>query len=151
MVRQEIVKQYIASLKEDGELDCLFPLLLERMEYRILSTPKQSKGMPQYGRDVVAIKEVNGVPTLWLFELKGFGAKDISDRTLNENDGLIESLRASKYTPYEDASIPELQDYPRRIVYVHNGMVEANAQPTFNGFIKTEFPDGNFEEWDIAV
>ena len=151
MVRQEIVKQYIASLKEDGELDCLFPLLLERMEYRILSTPKQSKGMPQYGRDVVAIKEVNGVPTLLLFELKGFGAKDISDRTLNENDGLIESLRASKYTPYEDASIPELQDYPRRIVYVHNGMVEANAQPTFNGFIKTEFPDGNFEEWDIAV
>ena len=30
-------------------------------------------------------------------------------------------------------------------------MVEANAQPTFNGFIKTEFPDGNFEEWDITV
>ena len=151
MVRQEIVKQYIASLKEDGELDYIFPLLLERMEYRILSTPKQSKGMPQYGRDVVAIKEVKGEPTLWLFELKGFGAKDITDRTLNERDGLIESLRASKYTPYEDASIPGLQDYPRRIVFVHNGMVEANAQPTFNGFIKTEFPDGNFEEWDITV
>ena len=78
MVRQEIVKQYIASLKEDGELDYIFPLLLERMEYRILSTPKQSKGMPQYGRDVVAIKEVKGEPTLWLFELKGFGAKDIT-------------------------------------------------------------------------
>lgn len=88
---------------------------------------------------------------MWLFELKGFGAKDITDRTLNERDGLIESLRASKYTPYEDASIPGLQDYPRRIVFVHNGMVEANAQPTFNGFIKTEFPDGNFEEWDITV
>ena len=141
MVRQEIVKQYIASLKEDGELDYLFPLLLERMGYRILSTPKQSKGMPQYGRDVVAVKEVDGVPTLWLFELKGFGAKDITDRTLSERDGLIESLRASKYTPYEDASIPGLQDYPRRIVFVHNGMVEANAQPTFNGFIKTEFPN----------
>lgn len=151
MVRQEIVKQYIASLKEDGELDYIFPLLLERMDYRILSTPQQSKGMPQYGRDVVAVKEVNEVPTLWLFELKGFGAKDITDRTLNERDGLIESLRASKYTPYEDASIPSLQDYPRKIVFVHNGMVEANAQPTFNGFIKTEFPDGNFEEWDITV
>lgn len=151
MVRQEIVKQYIASLREDGELDYIFPLLLERMEYRILSTPKQSKGMPQYGRDVVAVKDVDGVPTLWLFELKGFGAKDITDRTLNERDGLIESLRASKYTPYEDASIPGLHDYPRRIVFVHNGMVEANAQPTFNGFIKTEFPNGNFEEWDITV
>ncbi len=31
MVRQEIIKQYIASLKEDNELDYIFPLLLERM------------------------------------------------------------------------------------------------------------------------
>ena len=102
MIRQEIIKQYVASLKEDGELDFIFPILLERMGFRILSTPKQSKGQSQYGRDVIAVKKLKGVPTLYLFELKGFVAKDITDRNLNAKDGLIESLRASKYTEYED-------------------------------------------------
>jgi len=74
MVRQEVIKQYVASLKEDAELDYIFPLLLERMDYRVLSTPKQSKGQSQYGRDIAAVKEVEGVNTLFLFELKGFGA-----------------------------------------------------------------------------
>ena len=150
MIRQEIIKQYIASLKEDDELDFIFPMLLERMGYRVLSTPKQSKGMSQYGRDVIAIKKIKGIPTLFLFELKGFAAKDITDRTLNEKDGLIESLRASKYTVYDDASIPDLKDYPRQYVFVHNGMIDANAQPTLNGFIKSEYPEGNFERWDLA-
>ena len=151
MVRQEVIKQYVASLKEDAELDYIFPLLLERMGYRVLSTPKQSKGQSQYGRDVAAVKEVDGVNTLFLFELKGFGARNINDRTLSAPDGLIESLRASKYTPYEDATIPGLNEFPRRYVFVHNGKVEANAQPTLNGFINTEFPNGNFEGWDLEM
>lgn len=60
MKRREIIKQYIESLKEDQELDYIFPILLERMGYRVLSTPRQSKGQPQHGRDVVAIKIRNG-------------------------------------------------------------------------------------------
>lgn len=151
MKRQEIIKQYVESLKEDNELDYIFPILLERMGYRVLSTPRQSKGQSQYGRDVIAIKKIKGVSTLFLFELKGFGSKDITDRTLNEKDGLIESLRASRYTPYEDVSVPNLCNFPRYYVFVHNGLIDANALPTFNGFIKTEFPNGNFEEWDISV
>lgn len=149
MIRQEIIKQYVASLKEDGELDFIFPILLERMGFRLLSTPKQSKGQSQYGRDVIAVKKLKGVPTLYLFELKGFVAKDITDRDLNAKDGLIESLRASKYTEYEDAGIPGLKDYPRQYVFAHNGFAEANVMPTLNGFIKTEFPEGNFERWDL--
>ena len=105
MLKQEIIKQYIATLKEDNELDYIFPLLLKQMGYRILLTPKQSKGQPQYGRDVVAAKNVDGVDTLFLFELKGFSAKDITDRTLSARDGIIESLNASKNTKYRDASI----------------------------------------------
>ena len=151
MLRKEIIKEYVASLKEDGELDYIFPLLLERMGYRILSTPKQSKGQSQYGRDVVAVKKANGQPTLFLFELKGFRAHDINDRNLNEKDGFIESLRASKYTQYEDASIPNLDQYPRRYVFVHNGTVDENTKPTLKGFVKQEFPDGNFERWDIYI
>lgn len=60
MKRQEIIKQYVKSLKEDNELDYIFPILLERMGYRVLSTPRQSKGQSQYGRDVIAIKKLRG-------------------------------------------------------------------------------------------
>lgn len=149
MIRLEIIKQYVASLKEDGELDYIFPLLLERMGYRVLSTPKQSKGQSQYGRDVVAVKGVKGVNTLFLFELKGFAAKDITDRTLNEKDGIIESLRASKNTKYRDASISGLSRCRRQYVFVHNGYAEANALITLNDFVEDEFPDGNFDRWDL--
>lgn len=150
MIRQEIIKQYVASLKEDGELDYIFPLLLERMGYRILSTPKHSKGQPQYGRDVVATKKIKGVETLFLFELKGFRAQNITDRSLTENDGIIDSLKASKYTKYRDASIPGLAKYARKYVFVHNGGVDANAQLTWNDFVKEEFPEDNLERWDLA-
>ena len=149
MIRKEIINQYVSSLREDSELDYIFPLLLERMGYRILSTPKQSKGQPQYGRDVVALKKHQGTMTLWLFELKGFRAKDITDRTLNEPDGIIESLNASKYTKYRDASIPELSKYPRRYVLAHNGTVEANAMRTLSDYVEEIFPEGNFERWDL--
>lgn len=149
MIRQEIIKQYVASLKEDGELDYIFPLLLKRMGYRVLSTPRQSKGQSQYGRDVIAVKKVKGVNTLFLFELKGFAARDITDRTLSEKDGLIESLRASKNTKYRDASIQGLSKYKRQYIFVHNGYAEANALITLNDFVEDEFPDGNFDRWDL--
>ena len=149
MIRKEIIKQYVASLKEDGELDYIFPLLLERMGYRVLSTPKQSKGQSQYGRDVVAVKKSKGEKTLYHFELKGFAARNITDRTLSEKDGLIESLRASKNTKYRDASIKGLSKYKKQYIFVHNGYVEANALITLNDFVEDEFPEGNFDRWDL--
>ena len=149
MVRQEVIKQYVASLKEDAELDYIFPLLLERMGYRVLSTPKQSKGKPQFGRDVVAIRNVDGVNTLFFFELKGFGSRDITSQTLTAEDGIIDSLKTSKYTEYRDASIPGLEDFSRKWVFVHNGGIDSNVMPTWNDFVQKVFPDGDLERWDL--
>lgn len=149
MVRQEVIKQYVASLKEDVELDYIFPLLLERMGYRVLSTPKQSKGKPQFGRDVVATMNVDGVNTLFFFELKGFGARDITSQTLTAEDGIIDSLKTSKYTEYRDSSIPGLEVFSRRWVFVHNGGIDSNVMPTWNDFVQKVFPDGDLERWDL--
>ena len=41
--KQEIVKQYVASLKEDRELDYIFPLLLERMASEFYLLPSNRK------------------------------------------------------------------------------------------------------------
>lgn len=149
MVRQEVIKQYVASLKEDAELDYIFPLLLERMGYRVLATPKQSKGKPQFGRDVVATMNVDGVNTLFFFELKGFGARDITSQTLTAEDGIIDSLKTSKYTEYRDSSIPGLEDFSRRWVFVHNGGIDSNVMLTWNDFVQKVFPDGDLERWDL--
>lgn len=149
MVRQEVIKQYVASLKEDAELDYIFPLLLERMGYRVLSTPKQSKGKPQFGRDVVATMNVDGVNTLFFFELKGFGARDITSQTLTAEDGIIDSLKTSKYTEYRDSSIPGLEEFSRRWVFVHNGGIDSNVMSTWNDFVQKVFPDADLERWDL--
>ncbi len=50
-----IVKEYLESLKEDNELDYLFPILLNLMGFRIITTAKESKGQPQYGKDIIAV------------------------------------------------------------------------------------------------
>lgn len=149
-MRNIIVREYLETLNESGELDLIFPLLLESMGFRIVSTPKNSKGQSQYGKDVIAIgKDVNGVKHRYYFELKGYIAKDIDDRSFLVKDGIRDSILAAKYTAYKDNSIPQFNDLPIKIVFVHNGILKENTRETFNGFIAEEFRDNNFERWDI--
>lgn len=145
-----IVREYLESLKEDRELDYLFPILLESMGFQIVSTPKNSKGQSQYGKDIIAIgNNGNGEKCRFYFELKGYADKDIDDTVLSKPDGIIESLRASKLTKYEDASIVGFNQLPIMYVLVHNGILKENTRPTFDGFIKSEFQDNDFDRWDI--
>ena len=78
-MKHRIVRDYLESLKEDKELDYIFPMLLEAMGFRIVATPRNSKGQPQHGKDVIAIgKDDDGLLYRWYFELKGNAAKDQS-------------------------------------------------------------------------
>ena len=122
-MRNIIVREYLESLNETNELDYIFPLLLESMGFRIVSTPRNSRGQSQYGKDVIAIgKDCNGVKSRFYFELKGNAAKDINDRTFSEKDGFRDSIIAAKDTAYNDSSIPGFDSLPLRIVFVHNGL-----------------------------
>lgn len=104
------VQEYLSSLKEDSELDYLFPLLLKSMGFKIIRTPKESKGQSQYGKDVIAIgKDDNGKIFKWYFELKGYEDRDITESNFHKNDGILESLREAKYVDYNDFSLPVLQ------------------------------------------
>ena len=42
-MRNRIIKDYLESLKEDNELDYIFPMLLDAMNFRIVTTPRNSK------------------------------------------------------------------------------------------------------------
>lgn len=149
-MKNRLVREYLESLKEDGELDYIFPILLSSMNFRVVSSPRNSKGQPQHGKDVVAIGHgEDGILYRWYFELKGNSAKDITTSNITLPDGVIDSLREAKYVAYEAPSIPSFDKLPIKIVFVHNGLLQSNAEPIFNGFIQREFSDGNFERWDI--
>ncbi len=145
-----IVQEYLRNLKEDKELDYLFPLLINVMGFRIVQTAKESKGQSQYGKDIIAIgKDENGVKHRWYFELKGYTDRDITAKNFAVPDGILDSIREAKYTAFNDSSIPEFNILPIKIVVVHNGILKTNVRPTFEGFISREFKDGEFERWDI--
>ncbi len=149
MVEKILVREYLSSLKEDGELDYIFVFLLEAMGFEIITTPKQSKGQSQYGKDVVALGEVKGVKYCWNFELKGYSDKDINANSFNKNDGIRMSLLEIKDVAYKNNSYPDFDKLPKKIVLVHNGVITENFKPQFNGFIEQNFEDRVFEDWDI--
>jgi len=145
-----IVQEYLSSLKEDKELDYLFPILLNAMGFRIVQTAKESKGQSQYGKDIIAIgNDDKGIKCRWYFELKGYEDKDITDKNYSIPDGIRESIIEAKDTAFNDSSIPEFNALPIKIVLVHNGVLKTNIRPTFEGFLSKEFKEGEFERWDI--
>lgn len=149
-MKKRLIREYLESLKEDGELDYIFPILLSSMNFRVISTPRHSKGQPQHGKDVIAIGHgEDGVLYRWYFELKGYSAKDITTSNITLRDGVIDSLREAKYVIYESLSIPHFDKLPIKIVFVHNGILQSNAEPVLNGFFQKELSNENFERWDI--
>lgn len=144
-----IVREYLESLKEDQELDAIFPLLLIAKGFRLLATPIQAKGQSQYGKDVVAIGKEGDTIYRYYFELKGGGDRHVTPHTFSKNDGIRMSLLEAKYTAFNSAGTPSFSKLPIKFVLVHNGEIKENFRPTFSGFIDDTFPDENFERWDI--
>lgn len=149
-----IVRQYLESLTENEELDVIFPILLESKGFIILSKPKESKGFPQYGKDIVAVgKDTDGIKKRFYFELKGGSDRHITTNTFNKNDGIKESLNEIIDAEFKAASFPKFDELPLKVVLVHNGEVNANVRDTFEGFIKNQFlkrNDVEFDRWGIS-
>lgn len=151
-IRPIIVKSYLESLTEERELNRIFPMLLTSLDFEILTKPTENKGLPEYGKDIVAVgKDKDGIKKRFYFELKGGDDKNITSTTLTKKDGIIESLREAKYADFE-TTYKNFDILPLKVVLVHNGELKANARKTFTGFISKEFPStGNieFDHWDI--
>ncbi len=112
-----IVREYLASLKEDSELDYLFPILLNLMGFRIVQTAKESKGQSQYGKDIIAIgNDEKGIKHRWYFELKGYADRDITQANYSKPDGIRDSIIEAKDAVFKDSTIPGFNDLPTKIV-----------------------------------
>ncbi|MGR3809255.1 hypothetical protein [Jiulongibacter sp. NS-SX5] len=152
MVDKVLVREYLSSLKEDRELDKIIIPLLESMNYQILRTAKDTKGIPQYGRDIIARGEdSNGIDTLWLIEVKGYNQRDINSKNFASEDGIRESLIESKDALINFVGKEGLKELPRKYILAHNGITDEKFKPVFEGFICNTFKKGEFEDWDIHI
>jgi hypothetical protein len=137
-----LVREYLQSLTESEELDYIFPILLEVMDFQIISKPADTKGLAQYGKDVVAIgTDQDGIRKRFYFEIKGGADKDITTNNYNKADGIRESIHEAKDRPFKDNSNPGFNQLPIKIVVVHNGIIHPSVKETFDGFIEREFPE----------
>lgn len=154
-IKPIIVREYLESLTENQELDLLFPILLESLGFIILSKPKEYKGFPQYGKDIVAIGKDPDDQILkkFYFELKGGHDRHITENNFHKKDGVLVSLRESKFKEFTFSNLKH-KKLPLKIVLVHNGEINANVKETFDGFINEEFPSNgkiSFSRWDISI
>lgn len=154
-MKEIIVREYLESLKEDKELDFLFPMLLEVLGFQIITSPKEYKGYKQYGKDIIAsgIDPADNVRKRFYFELKGGSDRDINAITYSKNDGIRMSIFEAKDRNFSDNSIKGFNDLPIKIVIAHNGVLKPDIRETFDDFVNYIFPIGGeieFERWDIS-
>lgn len=142
-----IIKEYLSSLRERGELDVILPDLLSQMGLNVYSRP--GRGTRQDGVDVGAVGSLNGAPEkVYLFSIKP------GDLTRRGWDGdSAQSLRPS-LNEILDSYIPTRLPAEHRgkdivICIGIGGDVQEQVRSPLTNFI-AQNTKGNitFEEWN---
>ena len=142
-----IIKEYLSSLKERGELDSVLPDLLSQLGLNVYSRP--ARGTRQDGVDVTAVGSLDGGPEkVYLFSIKA------GDLTRGGWDGNSEQSLRPSLNEIIDAYIPNRLPAEHRgkdivICIALGGDVREPVRPLVTGFIG-ENAKGNitFEEWN---
>jgi hypothetical protein len=142
-----ILKQYLSSLRERGELDAILPDLLSQLGLNVFSRP--GRGTRQDGVDVGAVGSLDGGPErVYLFSIKP------GDLTRKDWDGdAVQSLRPS-LNEILDAYIPNRLPAEHRgkdivICIGIGGDVQEQVRPQLAGFVERNSTDSiTFEEWN---
>lgn len=142
-----IIKQYIASLKERGELDELLPDLLSQMGLNVFSRP--GRGTRQYGVDIGAVGSIEKEPeTVYLLSVKP------GDLTRKDwNSGSPQDLQPSLdeiLTVYIHSHLPpEHKGKPISICICIGGDIKEEVRLNVTQYEETKKTDTiNIVEWD---
>lgn len=142
-----VIREYLASLRERGELDAVLPDLLTELGFNVYSRP--GRGTRQYGVDVAAVGEsLDGVRRVHLFSVK---SGDL-DRT-EWNTASPQSLRPSLdeiLDHYVSSRIPpEYADLPIAICLTFGGAIKEEVRAEVTGYMNRNSTDRiTFEEWN---
>jgi len=142
-----ILRQYLAALKERGELDAILPDLLSQMGLVVFSRPR--RGTRQDGVDVAAFGRIDaGEERVFLFSVK---AGDLTREEWNGN--AAQALRPS-LDEIADSFIPNRlpQEHKGKkcvICLVFGGDVREEIRANVTGYTKERKSDRiEFEEWN---
>ena len=142
-----IIKEYLASLKERGELDVVLPDLLSQLGLNVYSRP--ARGTRQDGVDVGAVGSLDGeAEKVYLFSIKP------GDLTRRDWDGdSAQSLRPS-LNEILDSYIPNRMPAEHRgkdivICIAIGGDVQEQVRPLITGYTSQKSQENiSFEEWN---
>lgn len=142
-----IIKEYLSSLKERGELDSVLPDLLSQLGLNVYSRP--ARGTRQDGVDVAAVGSLNkGPEKVYLFSIKP------GDLTRRDWDGSSEQSLRPSLNEIIDAYIPNRLPAEHRgknivICIALGGDVREPVRPLVTGFIaQNKKKNIIFEEWN---
>jgi len=142
-----IIKEYLSSLKERGELDAVLPDLLSQLGLNVYSRP--GRGTRQDGVDVGAVGSLDGGPEkVYLFSIKP------GDLTRKDWDGeSAQSLRPS-LNEILDSYIPNRLPAEHRgkdtvICIAIGGDVQEQVRSSLTGFVGQNTRSNiSFQEWN---
>ncbi|TGE38694.1 hypothetical protein E4K67_11930 [Desulfosporosinus fructosivorans] len=135
-----IIKEYLASLKERGELDAILPDLLSEIGFNVFSS--SGRGTRQDGVDVAATGCLNGdIEKVYLFSIK---AGDLTRTTWDS--AAVQSLRPS-LNEIIDSYIPnrlpsEHKDKPIVICLCFGGEILEQVRTDVEGYTKSILKNG---------
>lgn len=142
-----IIKHYLASLRERGELDAVLPDLLSEMGLNVFSRPQ--RGTRQDGVDVAACGRVDcDDESVYLFSIKS------GDLTRGDWDGQsLQSLRPSLNEILDAYIVNRLPVEHRNkkivVCIAIGGDIQEQVRPLLEGFIQQHTTDRiRFETWN---
>ncbi len=144
-----IIRQYLASLKERGELDAILPDLLSELGLNVYSRP--SRGTRQDGVDVAAVGKLEGddADKVYLFSIKA-GDLTRSDWDGNTSQALRPSLNEIRDTYIPNRLPVEHRDKEIVICICLGGEIKENVSTQVEGYIR-QFDCGRpatFQNWN---
>ncbi len=143
-----VIRQYLASLKERGELDALLPDLLSQMGLEVFLKP--GIGSRQYGVDVGAYGKLSGESEnkVYLFSVKSgdLGRKDWDSNTPQDLRPSINEI-IDVFIP---TRIPaEYKEQPVEICLCFGGEVKEEVRANVSMFLgKLKSDELSFSEWN---
>ncbi len=142
-----IIRQYLSSLKERGELDAVLPDLLSQLGLNVFSRPQ--RGTRQDGVDVAAVGCLDGGPEkVYLFSIKpgDLTRKDWSSDSAQSLRPSLDQILDS-YIPHRLPA--EHKDKDIVICIAIGGDVQEQLRPDLQGYT-TKNTKGNisYEEWN---
>jgi len=133
-----VIRQYLASLRERGELDAMLPDLLSQMGLTVFSRPR--RGTRQDGVDVGAVGSLDGgEESVYLFSIKA------GDLTRAAWDGGLQALLPSLNAivgPYVRNRLPvEHRNKPIVVCVCVGGDIREEVRPDLVAYFETHATD----------